>query len=118
MVQPRFNFGSTSKTLNVSLLPFNERSEFQNLAFQVKTPSFFYYYNFFFGCSARLSLFKEKIWVVETRFSFVDIYRLNFEVKDIARYLNIAHFLHSPYFFGILIHGMEPSLSSMRWKNT
>ena len=49
MVQPRFNFGSTSKTLNISLLPFNERSEFQNLAFQVKTPSFFYYYNFFLG---------------------------------------------------------------------
>ena len=31
MVRPWFNLGSTSKTLNLSLLQFNERSGFQNL---------------------------------------------------------------------------------------
>ena len=32
MVQPRFDLGLTSKTLNLPLLRFNERSGFENLA--------------------------------------------------------------------------------------
>ena len=31
MVQPRFNLGSTLKTLNLSFLQFNERLGFENL---------------------------------------------------------------------------------------
>ena len=33
MIRPRFNLGSTSKTLNLSLLQFNERSESENLTY-------------------------------------------------------------------------------------
>ena len=31
MIQPQFDLSSTSKTLNISLLRFNERSGFENL---------------------------------------------------------------------------------------
>ena len=37
-VRPRFDLGSTSKTLNLSLLRFNERSGFENLASDVSKP--------------------------------------------------------------------------------